>query len=577
MPKNLHGVDRIQYKQSVILVGANGCGKTRLGVWIEQKYGKMSHRICAGRCVSLPQFVGANSTNVFVDSIFFDGIDADAPLIDVGLSNGEDVVKKRERMRWRSDPAISVPDKEFSKLLDFALHVSWGEADIGTDVKGRALQNEIIDSACKIWERTLHGRSIRFELAQNVKCSASEDSHCGFLVKICNLDASAHERDGQNMSDGERAAFFLICQVLCAPRNAVLIVDEPEIHLHPALRDALWNDLQTAREDLTFIFITHDLDFAGSRPNGRIVWVKNFVFPSSWDWDDVSDESDEAELPSQLLLNLLGVQNDILFVEGSRKNCKGKQTDADLYEALYPGVKVVPVHSSEEVQRSVVALKKLDQLFPSRIRKVAGIVDRDRKSDGEIRTLSKKGVFVLQVAEFENLFLLEEVLVKLNPARAKAAIEKIFSIFEKDIQKQIMDFLRDDVNWKLGHFAVDTEKSVGEIQRDLQEHVSKIRIDELSTQRRESFERILRQKDYCELLKVFNNKGILNQILTLMEIPKYRTFQLKCIECIAEDDDLRNLIIRKYIELDTSGRYQPCDEDSPGSERLHTRQVDVTL
>ena len=39
--------------------------------------------------------------------------------------------------------------------------------------------------------------------------------------------------EGRAMSDGERVALYLIAQCLCVPEEKIIIIDEPEIHLHP--------------------------------------------------------------------------------------------------------------------------------------------------------------------------------------------------------------------------------------------------------------------------------------------------------------------------------------------------------
>lgn len=67
------------------------------------------------------------------------------------------------------------------------------------------------------------------------------------------------------MSDGERAIFYLIGQVLVAAANSVLIIDEPELHIHRSIMSSLWDQLESARQDCAFIFITHDIEFAANR------------------------------------------------------------------------------------------------------------------------------------------------------------------------------------------------------------------------------------------------------------------------------------------------------------------------
>lgn len=61
------------------------------------------------------------------------------------------------------------------------------------------------------------------------------------------------------MSDGERSVLYLASQVLCVPKNKILIIDEPEIHLHRSIMNRLWKALEKHRQDCLFIYITHDI------------------------------------------------------------------------------------------------------------------------------------------------------------------------------------------------------------------------------------------------------------------------------------------------------------------------------
>lgn len=67
------------------------------------------------------------------------------------------------------------------------------------------------------------------------------------------------------MSDGERAIFYMIGQALVAAEGTVLIVDEPELHVHRSIMEKLWDEIEASRRDCGFIYITHDLDFAAAR------------------------------------------------------------------------------------------------------------------------------------------------------------------------------------------------------------------------------------------------------------------------------------------------------------------------
>src|SRR5581483_6889750 len=60
---------------------------------------------------------------------------------------------------------------------------------------------------------------------------------------------SSNEYAGKMMSDGERVAFYLLGQVLSAPPNAIIVIDEPEIHLHRAIQATLWDQIEISRPD----------------------------------------------------------------------------------------------------------------------------------------------------------------------------------------------------------------------------------------------------------------------------------------------------------------------------------------
>ena len=66
------------------------------------------------------------------------------------------------------------------------------------------------------------------------------------------------------MSDGEKLVFYLIGAVLCAPENALLIIEEPEVLLHDSIKNPLWDEVEAMRPDCTYVYLTHDIDFAAA-------------------------------------------------------------------------------------------------------------------------------------------------------------------------------------------------------------------------------------------------------------------------------------------------------------------------
>lgn len=71
------------------------------------------------------------------------------------------------------------------------------------------------------------------------------------------------------MSDGERVALYLMSQAMVAPINSIIIMDEPELHLHKSIMTLLWESIEKERQDCLFIYITHDTQFAANHTNSE--------------------------------------------------------------------------------------------------------------------------------------------------------------------------------------------------------------------------------------------------------------------------------------------------------------------
>ena len=68
--------------------------------------------------------------------------------------------------------------------------------------------------------------------------------------------------NSSEMSDGERVIFYLIGEAVTVPENSILVIDEPEMHLHKSITNILWDKIEQERIDCTFVYLTHAIDFA---------------------------------------------------------------------------------------------------------------------------------------------------------------------------------------------------------------------------------------------------------------------------------------------------------------------------
>ena len=61
------------------------------------------------------------------------------------------------------------------------------------------------------------------------------------------------------MSDGERSATIIAANVITAESESVLLIDEPERHLHRSVIEPFLSALFTFRKDCIFVIATHEI------------------------------------------------------------------------------------------------------------------------------------------------------------------------------------------------------------------------------------------------------------------------------------------------------------------------------
>ena len=362
----------VQAGSSVIFVGANGGGKTRLAAYIEDSLGLTAHRISAHRALTLDPTVPKISEQLAL----------------LGLRTGHPsqgaVVAHRSSVRWGTNAAVFLLN-DFTFLLQ-ALFADQSNKSLETHKKVRSGVVENADQTkfehlVEIWERLLPHRNLHITGDDiEVRIPGTEESY-----------------NASELSDGERAIFYLIGQTLAADDNSVLIIDEPELHIHRSIMSKLWDDLEATRQDCAFIYITHDLGFAASMLAQKFV-ISDFKADPQWTVKSVPQDSGFDE---EIATLILGSRSPILFVEGNETSL-----DQAIYRSCFPEWTVIPRGSCEQVIHSVVTMRRNEDL--TRVT-CSGIVDADDYQPEDIKYLDTLGIAVLGVSEIENIILLPAV------------------------------------------------------------------------------------------------------------------------------------------------------------------------
>ena len=178
------------------------------------------------------------------------------------------------------------------------------------------------------------------------------------------------EYSAAELSDGERNALLIAGNVLTAPPSTLLIIDEPERHLHRSIISPLLSQLFERRSDCAFVISTHDHDLPLAMPTSRVILLRSctFVGPNvvAWEADELPPD---VLIDDKLKRDLLGARRNILFVEGTASSL-----DRSLYNLVFPMVSVIPKGGCREVERAVLGLHAGESFHWLR---AFGIVDGD--------------------------------------------------------------------------------------------------------------------------------------------------------------------------------------------------------
>ena len=466
--------------------GANGSGKTRLAVHIEATLGLTAHRISAHRALSLDPHVSKISEQEAL----------------AGLRTGNPSSFRRGNQeghrrgsRWGEQEAVQLLN-DFQYLIQ-ALFADQARTALQSHRRlrergGGSAELTKFEQLSEIWDRLLPHRVLVID---------GDDINAQVLGAQATYTAS-------EMSDGERAIFYLIGQTLVASNDSVLIIDEPELHLHPSIMTALWDELTTARSDCAFVFITHSLEFAASRPGAKFV-IRKFDPTPTWTLDPVPDDMGFSEEFTTLIL---GNRRPVLFVEGAHSSL-----DKIIFRSSFPDHFVLPLGSCEDVIHAVASMRNNHAL--TRVT-CHGIVDRDHRSPDEIQHLRDLGVEVLPVAEIENIVLLPKVSRAIAShegyqggelgARlrclSKAVFERLESRGEKDAT--IVKHTTRRIDHSLKRMDLSDAKSVPDLEKRFTLGTESLDVGTFALEATEQIQSAIDNHDLVILLKHYDNKGL---------------------------------------------------------------------
>src|SRR5699024_6432351 len=277
----------LQQGEVVIVIGPNGAGKSALSYWLSTNSPKRPvRRIYAQRQVWLASAspdITSNSRNSY-ESIF-ERFDA-KPESRVNFEQGE---------RRSASLLFDLLARENQRNAKFAEIIEGG----GTvEAANRSAGPSLFRMISRLMRDS--GFSQEFKLGDNNSIEAKAQ---GGTFPI------------SEMSDGEKAAFLLAAEVLLAPEEAVILVDEPERHLHRAISSNFVTQLANERRDCSFVFFTHDINLMATGLRTLVVssvrWRDRN--PIGWELEELEPGGERDE---RARLAVLGGRGQVLLIEG---------------------------------------------------------------------------------------------------------------------------------------------------------------------------------------------------------------------------------------------------------------------
>lgn len=455
-------------KHQIVIIGANGAGKSRfreqLGIDLDQR----AYRISA------------------LNALYYRGT-PDAARNPTDRMYEQNVAPHQSAFQATTGleriMALLMHD-EMLNLLNYKIrHLSDADA---------SLQPTRLDTVINLWQEIFPDNRILIESGELLFSRSSE---------------STDRYSAKKLSAGERAVIYYLGAMVYAPRNAVVLVDSPDMFLHPTILQSVWNRIETMRPDCTFVYTTHDLDFAASRQSAVKVWVRGFN-PTAMVWDyTILPEGNS--ISEEIYMAILGARKPVLFIEGD----PNRSIDAKLYPLIFRDFTIKSLGSCNKVIESTRTFNDLNALHQM---DSYGIVDRDRRDAREVAYLRDKKVMVPEVAEVENILMLEEVIRAVASFRGRdeervfqRVKRQILNEFEHDLRQQALLHTRHRVKRTVEYRIDGKFNSITMLENHMLGLMHEINPRGLYENFCREFSRYKAEGDYPAVLRVYNQKSML--------------------------------------------------------------------
>lgn len=246
----------------------------------------------------------------------------------------------------------------------------------------------------------------------------------------------------QDLSSGEKEVFFILSFFL---RNdisdSIIIIDEPELHLHPELARKLLHLMRRIKPQNQIWCATHSAELIDEAGRERTFYLRASPDRMHAECVAATDEAAEIEALRDLFgySGYVGISRRVVFLEG-KESSADRRTFANILPAASREVKIIPVGSVENlyrINRAILALLESDfarcEFYLIR--------DRDYLSQASIDkhdAIAPDRLFILSRYHIENYLLDEELIA--------AVLKDLYHIARtpRQVREELFGFARDN-------------------------------------------------------------------------------------------------------------------------------------
>jgi ABC-type cobalamin/Fe3+-siderophores transport system ATPase subunit len=386
------------------------------------------------------------------------------------------------------------------------------------------------------------------------------------ILKISNLAIQIHVDQGSKLiakregaapysiaelSDGERNAILIIANVLTAPPHTLILLDEPERHLHRSIVSPLISTLLSHREDCAFVISTHDISLPLDQEKSSALLVRAYNHsPQFWTADYIEAVEDMDEYTAKAVL---GSRKIILFIEGNPSSL-----DLQIYQILFPNLSIKPVGNCVQVEKIIYGLcssEKIHWICG------VGIIDRDNRSDEECASLESIGIVPIEQYSIESIYY-HPITFNLMATRIslihsidinetiESMIDSFISHFEPHktrmaarlVQRKASDLLvRQSPDWKS---ILDSNVSIN------------FSTEGLLKEENETIDQLIRDKDIARITSRYpvRETPALEAISKLLHFSSKKDYEQAVRKMLVDDESAKNAVLKlmkpvvQYIE-----------------------------